>query len=71
MSSMDKNCIGEDRRCPNDGKPIKGHPNKRFCNARCKDQYHNRTNPRGYGARSDWDRYADTVHPFSSEAFEA
>lgn len=33
--------------CPNCGKAIKGHPNKKFCHQRCKDKYHNRTNPRG------------------------
>lgn len=61
------------RKCPNCGNRVHGHPNKRFCGQRCKDKYHNRTNPRGYYApenKDDWERYAETVHPFSSEAFE-
>jgi hypothetical protein len=66
MSSSDSTT----RNCPNCSKHIKGHPNKKFCNSRFKDQYHNRTNSRGYDARGEWDRYADTIHPFSSEAFE-
>lgn len=59
----------ETRKCPNCSRRVSGHPNKKFCNSRCKDRYHNRTNPRGYGARDDWDRYMQTVHPFSAEAF--
>jgi hypothetical protein len=39
------------RLCPQCGSPIKGHPNKKFCNGKCKDQYHNRSNPRGAGTR--------------------
>lgn len=61
------------KRCPHCGSPINGHKNKKFCGSKCKDRYHNKHNPRGYFARdekSDWDRYAETVHPFSSEAFE-
>jgi hypothetical protein len=38
------------RTCPCCGKPIVGHPNKKFCNSRCKDRYHNATNPRGIQA---------------------
>jgi len=57
------------RKCPNCSRQVSGHPNKRFCAQRCKDNYHNRTNPRGYGAeKPDWDRYVDEMHPFSSEA---
>jgi hypothetical protein len=60
--------------CPNCGKPVIGHPNKRFCETACKDRYWNRVNPRGLAAQSgpaeSWDEYAATVHPFSGEAFE-
>lgn len=35
------------RRCPYCGKVIKGHPNKKFCNGKHKDKYHNAKNPRG------------------------
>ena len=41
------------KKCRNCLKTVHGHPNKKFCNARCKDHYHNRTNPRGYGRRRD------------------
>lgn len=66
--------------CPWCGAKVKGHPNKKFCNQRHKDAYHNTTNPRGYGVdpdrpeyRSDLDPDFDprnSIHPFSSEAFE-
>lgn len=53
------------------GQQFSGHPNKKFLNQRHKDKYHNRTNPRGYAApKDDWDSYAETVHPFSQEAFD-
>lgn len=58
------------RKCPNCSKVISGHPNKKFCNSRCKDRYHNRTNPRGYGLhRADYRAYDEDVHPFDPEAF--
>lgn len=38
------------RLCPNCNKIVKGHPNKVYCNSRCKDKYHNTHNPRGYFA---------------------
>lgn len=41
------------KKCPNCGRSVKGHPNKKFCNSSCKDRYHNRTNPRGYYAPKD------------------
>lgn len=57
--------------CKGCGRRIVGHPNKRFCCQKCKDDYHNKHNPRGYGVgRDDWEQDADTVHPFSSDAFE-
>ena len=63
-----------DRKCPSCGKPITGHPNKKFCGLTCKDRFHNTHNPRGVQAFANWrDDHADymeTVHPFSSEAFE-
>lgn len=31
------------------------HKNAKFCGVKCKDQYHNATNPRGYGKRYDWE----------------
>lgn len=45
------------KRCPSPrcGKTFTGHPNKRFCNLRCKDRYHNTHNPRGYGLCDDPD----------------
>lgn len=44
------------KHCPHCGSTVKGHPNKKFCGAKCKDRYHNTVNPRGYGAQSnnDW-----------------
>jgi len=62
--------MSDRHKCPHCGNRVNGHPNKKFCSQKCKDRFYNKMNPRGYGARSDWDRYADTVHPFSSEAFE-
>lgn len=62
-----------DRYCPHCGKPFTGHMNKKFCGPKCKDRYHNTHNPRGLDARKEsesWESYAETVHPFSSEAFE-
>lgn len=56
------------RKCPNCGAKITGHPNKKFCNSRCKDAYHNRTNPRGYGRYEPKERDWYEPHPFSSEA---
>lgn len=45
----------------------------RFCSKSCKafrqTQITGRGAPRN-DERSDWDRYGDTIHPFSSEAFE-
>ena len=35
--------------CPNCYKNVKGHPNKKFCCQKCKDRYHNKHNPRGWG----------------------
>jgi predicted nucleic acid-binding Zn ribbon protein len=35
------------RYCPRCDKPVKGHPNKKFCSSTCKDQHHNQVNPRG------------------------
>lgn len=47
----------------------------RFCSKSCKAI--RQTQRTGYGGpvecrdtRSDWERYADTIHPFSPEAFE-
>ena len=40
------------RKCPQCGGKVKGHPNKKFCGSRCKDKFHNRTNPRGMGLRA-------------------
>jgi len=59
------------RKCPNCNKSIQGHPNKKFCNSRCKDRYWNRVNPRGFAGRDPWDddtaRDMEDAHPFSSE----
>ena len=35
------------RRCPWCGNIVNGHPNKKFCNTKHKDKYHNNKNPRG------------------------
>lgn len=35
------------RSCPSCGDPVSGHPNKKFCGAKCKDRHHNLLNPRG------------------------
>jgi len=49
------------------------HVNAKFCNKKCKDNFHNITNPRGYfahlanGADVDYKFYEDD-HIFSSEA---
>ena len=48
------------KRCPCCDKKFTGHPNKRFCKQKCKDQYHNARKPAFPWAE---------VHPFSSEAF--
>jgi hydrogenase maturation factor HypF (carbamoyltransferase family) len=57
--------------CPNCNARFRGHPNKKFCRRACKDAYHNEHNPRGYQAtRALFREHADTIHPFSSEAFE-
>lgn len=58
------------KKCPNCRREIKGHPNKKFCSNKgwgnCKDAYHNRVSPRGYGAESidhdddpSWDAHKD------------
>ena len=33
--------------CPQCSKRVKGHPNKIFCNKKCRYKYHNIHNPRG------------------------
>lgn len=47
------------KKCPNCDKKVTGHPNKKFCNSKCKDRYHNRTNPRGYGLQRLLDQEYD------------
>lgn len=29
------------KKCPHCYKEVVGHPNKKFCNSKCKDDYHN------------------------------
>ncbi len=47
----------------------------KFCSESCKairqTQQTGYSGPRGYNADefADWDRYAETIHPFSPEAF--
>lgn len=60
---------------------VRRHPSQKFCGKRksgrhlCKDRWHNRerwpeTVERLTGRRpDDWDAYADSIHPFSPEAF--
>lgn len=45
----------------------------RYCSKSCKAIKQTQCTGRGaprHDERSDWDRYADEIHPFSSEAFE-
>lgn len=57
------------RYCPNCLRKITGHKNKKFCNSRCKDRYHNLKNPRGIFAHlKDQPIDYENDHPFSSEA---
>jgi ribosomal protein S27AE len=60
------------RRCPNCGKVVIGHPNKKFCKQKCRDRYHNDRNPRGFFShlnQNSPDYYADDdTHPFDSDA---
>jgi hypothetical protein len=39
------------RICPTCTKPITGHPNKKFCDSRCKDRHHNKQPGRATKAR--------------------
>lgn len=60
--------IREARKCKNCGKKMRNaHPNKKFCSNKgvgnCKDDYHNRTNPRGY--KDD----IEHGHPFAAGYF--
>lgn len=61
---------GGRKRCPHCGSAIKGHPNKKFCGPRCKDKFHNETNPRGYfrHLNDEFERDMDAAHPFNSLA---
>jgi transposase-like protein len=54
------------KKCPNCGRNVIGHKNKKFCGQRCKDHYHNITNPRGYGLR---DRQ-DDMHEYALDTME-
>jgi hypothetical protein len=58
--------------CPHCGNAFSGHPNKKFCKTKCKDRYHNKHNPRGYGlihGTKEKEFDADyELHPFESEA---
>jgi len=59
---MDK----KEKRCPYCDNIIKGHPNKRFCNQKHKDKYHNFHNPRGYYKDVEFfgrENIEDTMHP--------
>lgn len=42
------------KKCPGCGRSVFGHKNKKFCGQRCKDNYHNTVNPRGYGLYNDY-----------------
>ena len=47
------------RKCQNCDKSIDHkHPNAKFCRTKCKDKFHNRNNPRGYGV--SWTECCDT-----------
>ena len=51
------------KKCDNCGKP---HGRKRFCSNKCKDRYHNKHNPRGYGAKGgsdSEDEFIDEIWP--------
>jgi len=55
----------------------KEHKRKKFCSNKCKDKFHNRTNPRGYFAHlningPDYDLVEAInmeIHPLDPEAF--
>ncbi len=52
------------------GKPIHGHPNKKFLNKRHKDKYWNRVNPRGIALRRSGEYRWETENvgdPYSIE----
>lgn len=53
------------RKCPNCGRPVVGHPNKKFCNSKCKDRYHNVRNPRGVYAHLAYGIHDE--HPLSED----
>jgi endogenous inhibitor of DNA gyrase (YacG/DUF329 family) len=56
------------RTCPQCSKSIEHkHPNARFCGLRCKDRYHNKHNPRGFGLQRERDIDDDT-HPQDPDA---
>ena len=52
------------------GKYIKKHPSQKFCKIKCKDRFHNKHNPRGYGLR---DREAEkkSDHEAGLDAMES
>lgn len=63
------------RICPSCGEAFEGHPNKRFCSLRCKDRWHNATNPRGI-QRGAFEPYtpltnAEIDHQSAMDAAEA
>ena len=53
------------KKCPNCNKKVIGHKNKKFCNSKCKDKFHNRNNPRGFYKSTNPD---DNEHPHSDVA---
>ena len=53
------------RRCPWCNKVVVGHPNKKFCNTKHKDKYHNTKNHRGIYKHLHPDNISieDEMHP--------
>lgn len=67
--------MAERKSCPCCGNGFSGHPNKKFCGQRCKDRWHNATNPRGY-QKGIYEPYVpmtdeEADHAFAMEANEA
>lgn len=62
------------KKCLNCGRDISNkHPNAKFCSNKgrgnCKDKFHNRANPRGYGrGLSTETEYENDIHPHDPDA---
>ena len=71
VTSEGNKVMEKKKRCPYCNNVIVGHSNKRFCNQKHKDKYHNTNNPRGYYKHLNSEELnardiEDTFHPFDS-----